>query len=134
MTVPIKLLVYPTVLSSGLNVWKISCWGWKAGSPSRGGRECLFLGIGRRIEVGRERCPRGYDSGAVESKEDRRSVRENEPWVSSSAAGALAVFYLSAYFSNTRKRRTIVKLAFPFSLIVTGSVTSSSPFKSSNKR
>lgn len=29
---------------------------------------------------------------------------------------------------------TIVKLALPFSLTVTGSVTSSSPFKSSNKR
>jgi hypothetical protein len=42
--------------------------------------------------VGRERCPMGYESGAVESREDRRSVRENEPWVSSSAAGALAVF------------------------------------------
>jgi len=28
----------------------------------------------------------------------------------------------------------MVKLAFPFSLIVTGSVTSSSPFKSSNRR
>jgi hypothetical protein len=103
MMVPITLLPYPTVLSSGLNVWKISCWGWKAGSPSRGGRECLFRGIGRRIEVGRERCPMGYDSGAVESSDDRRSVRENEPWVSSRAAGALAVFYTSAYFYNTWK-------------------------------
>jgi hypothetical protein len=86
------------------------------------------------MEVGRERWPRGYESGAVESREDRRSVRENEPWVSNRAAGALAVFYLSAYTPDTRQRRTMVKLAFPFSLIVTGRVTSSSPFKSSNKR
>jgi len=35
----------------------------------------------------------GYDSGAVESREARRRVRENDPWVSSKAAGALAVFY-----------------------------------------
>jgi hypothetical protein len=86
------------------------------------------------MEVGKERWPRGYESGAVESREDRRSVRENEPWVSSRAAGALAVFYLSAYTPDTGQRRTIVKLAFPFSLIVTGRVTSSSPFRSSNKR
>jgi len=86
------------------------------------------------MEAGRERCPRGYDNGAVESREDKRSVRENEPWVSSRAAGALAVFYISACLRQTGKERTIVKLAFPFSLTVTGSVTSSSPFKSSNRR
>jgi hypothetical protein len=61
-------------------------------------------------------------------------VRENEPWVSSSAAGALAVFYTSAQTHIEWKGVTIVKLAFPFSLIVTGSVTSSSPFKSSKRR
>jgi len=55
------------------------------------------------MEAGRERWPRGYDSGAVESREDRRSVRENEPWDSSRAEGALAVFYISAYFMYTRK-------------------------------
>lgn len=42
----------------------------------------------------------GYDSGAVESREARRSVRANDPWVSSKAAGALAVFCISAYFSQ----------------------------------
>ena len=52
------------------------------------------------MEAGRERCPRGYDNGAVESREDKRSVRENEPWVSSRAAGALAVFYTSAYLQT----------------------------------
>ena len=76
----------------------------------------------------------GYDSGAVESREARRRVRENEPWVSSRAGGALAVFYTSASLPIDNQYLTIVKLAFPFSLIVTGSVTSSSPFKSSNRR
>jgi len=35
--------------------------------------------MGRRIEVVKERWPRGYESGAVESREDKRSVRENAP-------------------------------------------------------
>jgi hypothetical protein len=51
----------------------------------------------------------GYDSGAVESRDDRRSVRENEPWVSSRAAGALAVFHTSACFPNTRSTRNDVR-------------------------
>ena len=51
----------------------------------------------------------GYESGALEPRDDRRSVRENEPWVSSRAAGALAVFYTSACFLNTRSTRNEVR-------------------------
>jgi hypothetical protein len=91
--VPITLFPYPTVLDSSLNVWKISCWGWKAGSPARGGRSCRFLEIGLRIELGRVSCPSGYERGEVaESRVDRRRVSENCPWDSNRADGALAVF------------------------------------------